>query len=150
MDQSQAAATTTPSPHLELEALLATIAKLTQRSLNVSRALKEAHEKIPGLIDQVLHYREANDNVWVRAVAMTPEQATDGARPWWVVYIGREPGLYTTVDEATVQVKGCPNQEFRKKTSKGEALHFYESLYLGGKVEKWVEFDEDVDSEDDV
>ena len=43
-------------------------------------------------------------DVWVHAAARTPQQIKaehaaipHGPRPWWVVWIGREPGLYTTV-----------------------------------------------------
>ncbi|KAJ7250116.1 hypothetical protein B0H12DRAFT_1072133 [Mycena haematopus] len=63
----------------------------------------------------------------------------EGSRPWWVVYVGREPGLYTTVEEADAQIKNCPNQQYRRKASKQEALNLYIEKYDAGEVAKWVE-----------
>jgi hypothetical protein len=47
------------------------------------------------------HY---SSDIWVRVIAKTPEEVEamheavpHGSRPWWVVYVGREPGLYTTM-----------------------------------------------------
>jgi hypothetical protein len=86
--------------------------------------------------------------------------ALDGSRTWWVVYVGREPGLYTTVyvhffsmplyyltfhgsEQANAQTKGCPNQQCRKKTSKSEALLFYQQKWGENEVRKWNEVSED-------
>ncbi|KAJ6603521.1 hypothetical protein DFH09DRAFT_1270320 [Mycena vulgaris] len=143
-DHHTSASSTAPTAHQELEAILATIGRLIKVSSSVARTLKEVNERLPVLIDRLAPLA-SDDNVWVRAVAKTPVQVESehhnqptGSRPWWVVYIGREPGLYLTSEEADVQVKGCPNQQYRKKTSKEEALLFYSSLYTAGKVEKNV------------
>ncbi|KAJ7089405.1 hypothetical protein C8R44DRAFT_892362 [Mycena epipterygia] len=148
-DNSTTATTTTSSPDQELEVMIATIAKLTQRSAAMTRALTDVHQKLPGLIER-LHTGSASDAIFVRAVPKTPTQvehehatAPTGSRTWWVVYVGREPGLYTTSEEADDQVKGCPNQQYRRKANKEEALLFYTSLFNAGKVEKWVEFFDD-------
>jgi hypothetical protein len=106
----------------------------------------------------------------VRAVAKTPtavatehSSAPSGSRPWWVVFVGREPGLYSTMyvfsmsplrytesfspsEAADAQIKGCPNQQYRCKADKVEALNFYVQKYNEGAVEKWVELTEDMGS----
>ncbi|KAJ7799630.1 hypothetical protein B0H14DRAFT_3491451 [Mycena olivaceomarginata] len=93
------------------------------------------------------------DKTWVRVVAKTPtavatehSSAPSGSRPWWVVFVGREPGLYSTIEAADAQIKGCPNQQYRRKADKVEALNFYVQKYNEGAVEKWVELTEDMGS----
>ncbi|KAJ6466507.1 hypothetical protein DFH09DRAFT_1097861 [Mycena vulgaris] len=145
------APTTAPAPTArdELKAALATVSKLLTRAHSVVRTAEELNDKLPAILAR-LNVEEAADNVFVRAVAKTPQQVAakhanepEGSRPWWVVFVGREPGLYTTVEEANLQIKGCPGQEYRRKTSKPEALAFYELMYSTGKVEKWVELVEE-------
>jgi hypothetical protein len=51
-----------------------------------------------------LTYAFGRVGVFVRGVAKSPTvvaaehtDAPDGSRTWWVIYVGREPGLYTTM-----------------------------------------------------
>ncbi|KAF8169709.1 hypothetical protein K438DRAFT_1983095 [Mycena galopus ATCC 62051] len=84
-------------------------------------------------------------DVWVVATAKTHTQvaanhanAADGQRNWWVVFVGREPGIYATVDEANAQVLGVPSQQYRRHKSKREALDFYSAKHEAGDVNKLV------------
>ncbi|KAJ6546149.1 hypothetical protein B0H10DRAFT_1969748 [Mycena sp. CBHHK59/15] len=106
---------------------------------------KELHDKLPAILAR-LNEEAAEDNVFVRVVAKTPPKLrlctprpADGSRAWWVVFVGRDPGIYDTLEAANVQIKGCPNQEYRRKGSKQEALAFYQLMYDNKQVEKWVE-----------
>ncbi|KAJ6537889.1 hypothetical protein B0H19DRAFT_1078996 [Mycena capillaripes] len=105
--------------------------------------------KLPGILTRLAE-EAAEDNIFVRAVPKTAAQvavqhaqAPDGPRSWWVVYIGREPGIYPTLEDADLQIKGCPNQQYRRKGSKKEALAYYKLLHEANEVEKWVELIDD-------
>ncbi|KAJ7802011.1 hypothetical protein B0H14DRAFT_3488962 [Mycena olivaceomarginata] len=144
----------------ELMAVFATLDELSLRALTLTRGARELMRgadamtrvaqdlqlRLPKALDKQ-NEDAAADNVWVRAVAKTPPtvaaehaHAPDGHRIWYVVFVGREPGLYTTVEEADAQIKGCPNQQYRRKMSKREALDAYSAKYEAGEVAKWVEF----------
>ncbi|KAJ7769738.1 hypothetical protein B0H14DRAFT_2632702 [Mycena olivaceomarginata] len=137
------------SDHEELMAVLATVNDLVVRSVQLTRVAQRLQKSVPELIAR-LHEQEAADHTWVRVVAKTPAEveaehaaAPPGSRAWWVVFIGREPGLYTTIEEADKQIKGCPNQQYRRKHDKKEALMAYAQRWQDGGVEKWVELTED-------
>ncbi|KAJ7694606.1 hypothetical protein B0H17DRAFT_1199136 [Mycena rosella] len=93
------------------------------------------------------------DPLWVQGTAITPDEleaqfgpGLGDNLPWQVVCIGREPGLYASVDDANDQLNGVPNQFRQKKSTRLEALAFYRHRYSCGKVEKWTEVPEDDDS----
>ncbi|KAJ7891619.1 hypothetical protein B0H14DRAFT_3428405 [Mycena olivaceomarginata] len=66
--------------------------------------------------------------------------AADGTQQWWIVYVGCEPGLYTTLEAAVAQTNKCPNQQWRsRKADKREALDYYRARYEANEVVKWVE-----------
>ncbi|KAJ7780832.1 hypothetical protein DFH07DRAFT_765317 [Mycena maculata] len=82
---------------------------------------------------------------WVEAVARTPDEMDAYYPPgigddisWHVVCIGREPGLYASVNEADRQIRGVPNQFRQKKTSRVEALTFYRLRHSKQQVRKMV------------
>ncbi|KAJ6568888.1 hypothetical protein B0H19DRAFT_1065669 [Mycena capillaripes] len=142
---SSTAATTAPTARDELRAVVTTVTKLLARTTALTRMAEELNEKLPAILAR-LNEEAAEDHVFVRVVAKTPAQVAalhanepDGSRHWWVVYVGREPGLYTTIEAADLQIKGCPNQQYRRKASKSEALAFYAAMHADNKVEKWVE-----------
>ncbi|KAJ7683775.1 hypothetical protein B0H17DRAFT_1226607 [Mycena rosella] len=55
---------------------------------------------------------------------------------WYVVVVGREPGLYGSSVETDAQVNGIPNQFRRRKTSCCEALDFYCQEYNARRIDK--------------
>ncbi|KAJ6575822.1 hypothetical protein B0H10DRAFT_2236766 [Mycena sp. CBHHK59/15] len=142
------AATTAPKGPTtceELRAVITTTKKLLTLAHSLTRTAEELHDKLPAILAR-LNEEAAEDNVFVRVVAKTPAQvaalhssAADGSRAGWVVFVGRDPGIYDTLEAANVQIKGCPNQEYRRKGSKQEALAFYQLMYDNKQVEKWVE-----------
>ncbi|KAJ6614214.1 hypothetical protein B0H10DRAFT_2221524 [Mycena sp. CBHHK59/15] len=134
-------ATHAPTIRQDLGALVATVAKFTVRADSLSGMGRDLQDKLSDILDQ-LKKEDADDHLFIREPAKDPatvkaEHASepDGSRPWWVVYIGREPGLYNTIDAANAQIKGCPNQQYRRKGSKGEALLFYKLMYEDNAVE---------------
>ncbi|KAJ7871698.1 hypothetical protein B0H14DRAFT_3439407 [Mycena olivaceomarginata] len=167
--QTFTAANTAPSARDELAAVLATVNELVVRSAGLTSSIQALQIQLPALVDRLnmeatAHMVEATarrldrlnihhddpaaptEVVWVEAVAKTPAQveaehaaATDSSRPWWVVYVGREPGIYTSVEEADLQIKGVPNQQYRRRASKLEALALYKQRHHDGLVAKMVE-----------
>ncbi|KAJ6554109.1 hypothetical protein B0H10DRAFT_1967952 [Mycena sp. CBHHK59/15] len=150
MAQNSSTATTALSPEEELQALIANVAQLAKQSVALTKMCRDLQEELPGIIARIARPRPSTDAIFVRGVPKAPVQveletrsAQDGnSIAWYVVWIGREPGLYASIEDADVQVKGCPNQQYRRKTGKREALQFYAQLYEGGKVEKWTEASE--------
>ncbi|KAF8209554.1 hypothetical protein K438DRAFT_1753897 [Mycena galopus ATCC 62051] len=150
------------SPLDELAAVIATVSELTLEARRLSHTAQTLQERLPYLLDRFQADADrltsfqaaaepipASDNLWVGAPAKTPAQvaadhanAADGQRHWWVMFVGREPGLYTTVDEANAQVLGVPGQQYRKHKSKREALDFYKAKHEAGEVCKWVELEQ--------
>ncbi|KAJ7720153.1 hypothetical protein B0H14DRAFT_3521025 [Mycena olivaceomarginata] len=123
MPAPAAANTAAPTPR-ELMAVLATVDELVIRAADFQRTAQELQKKLPPMV-QSLTEQQAADNTWVCAVAKTPtavatehSSAPSGSRPWWVVFVGREPGLYSTIEAADAQIKGCPNQQYRRKADK--------------------------------
>ncbi|KAJ7795155.1 hypothetical protein B0H14DRAFT_3496338 [Mycena olivaceomarginata] len=160
--QTFTAANTAPSAHDELAAVLATVNELVVRSAGLTSSVQALQIQLPALVDCLnmeatarrldrlnIHHDDPaapTEVVWVEAIAKTPAQveaehtaASDGSRPWWVVYVGREPGIYTSVEEADLQIKGVPNQQYRRRASKPEALALYKQRHQDGLVAKMVE-----------
>ncbi|KAJ7866316.1 hypothetical protein B0H13DRAFT_2352604 [Mycena leptocephala] len=138
-----------PTARQELVALLAAADKLAECASSLNRTARKIQDRLPDILDK-LDAEAAADRVFVRGIAKSPAvvaakhtDAADGSRTWWVVYVGREPGLYTTFEQADVQTKGCPNQQCRRKTSKAEALAFYQQKWGENEVRKWNEVAED-------
>ncbi|KAJ7921489.1 hypothetical protein B0H13DRAFT_2318386 [Mycena leptocephala] len=143
------AATTALTARDELRAVITTVDKLFARSIAAAHTAEGIKTKLSDILKR-LNEEAAADNVFVRAVPKTPKQvvaenadAHNGSRSWWVVFVGREPGIYSTLEEANLQIKGCPGQECRCKGSKAEALAYYRMQYEGNLVQKWVEFVDD-------
>ncbi|KAJ7815139.1 hypothetical protein B0H13DRAFT_2381242 [Mycena leptocephala] len=133
-----AAPAAAPNLREHLAAAIATVEKLLDCADSLTSLAEKLQDQLPPLLDQ-LNEEAATDNIWVRVIAKTPEEVEHeavphGSRPWWVVYVGCEPGLYTTIEEADLQIKGCPNQQYRRKSSKFEALSYYQLMHSADKV----------------
>ncbi|KAJ6626377.1 hypothetical protein B0H10DRAFT_2185795 [Mycena sp. CBHHK59/15] len=147
-------ATNAPTLREQVGALIITVNKLVARANSLSRMAIDVQGQLNDIQDTIDN-EAAADNVFVRGVAKDPAQveaehtnSPDGSCSCWVVYIGREPGIYFTIEEADAQVKGCPNQQYRRRCSKAEALLFYKQMFHGKSVQKWVElFDDESDDE---
>ncbi|KAJ6611647.1 hypothetical protein B0H10DRAFT_2223810 [Mycena sp. CBHHK59/15] len=145
-------ATNASTPAQELEALVALVARLSAASLEATHLAAQIQATLPTTIaSQIAAAAPAPvaraPPAFVRTVAQTPV-ALETAFPegsgevWYVVIIGREPGMYRTAAEADDLTNGVPNQFRQKKTSRREALAFYRNHYyatVGSGVQKWVE-----------
>ncbi|KAF7349659.1 hypothetical protein MSAN_01692400 [Mycena sanguinolenta] len=154
---STTAANATTTDRAEVMAVLATVDDLVARTTRLSRVATQLQQSLPPLLQRLSDAAEAAEAAaaetpqetspaWVRDTPKTPAQVAtehadlaDGSRILWVVYVGREPGVYTTVESADMQIKGCLNQQYRRKSSKQEALQFYTEKFDAGLVQKWVE-----------
>ncbi|KAJ7818076.1 hypothetical protein B0H14DRAFT_3474135 [Mycena olivaceomarginata] len=142
-EELMAAITTVDELVVRAVRLTRTAQVLTRTAEDVVRTAQDLQVmRLPILLDRQ-NECEAEDHIWVRATAKSPHQvgldhanASDGQRVWYIVYVGREPGLYDTV---TPRSKGCPGQQYRRKTSKREALDFYRAKFEANEVAKWVE-----------
>ncbi|KAF8178865.1 hypothetical protein K438DRAFT_1769318 [Mycena galopus ATCC 62051] len=149
---SQAATPAPAPPGNPRMAVVAAVEELLTRTLLLSdtaheltRLAQDLQQIVPTLVEQ-LNEATAQDNVWVRVTNVkTPAQveAQHASAPndcaWYVVWVGREPGIYITSEEADAQIKGCPGQQYRKRQSKREALALYRDKFCDGQVSKWAE-----------
>ncbi|KAJ7862583.1 hypothetical protein B0H14DRAFT_2575250 [Mycena olivaceomarginata] len=67
--------------------------------------------------------------------AMFPPGYLDNVQ-WYVVCVGRRPGLYSSYQDADDQVRGVPNQLRKRKDSRQEALLYYRSQFRTGGCER--------------
>ncbi|KAJ6610571.1 hypothetical protein B0H10DRAFT_2224845 [Mycena sp. CBHHK59/15] len=144
------AATTPASPEQELAALVAKVAMLSKMSLDMMSLCIDVQGQILKVVAShvaaVVAVVTPPNPEFIQGVARSPTQL-DGLFPpgvgdfqaWYVVCVGREPGLYASFAEANAQVLGVPNQFRQKKSSRAEALTFYRLKYGRGEVEKWTE-----------
>ncbi|KAJ7891643.1 hypothetical protein B0H14DRAFT_3428429 [Mycena olivaceomarginata] len=153
--QPVTASNTAAAAHDELMAVLATVDQLVRKSVPSTYPSL----KLPALVARIEQIeaaqppadaQEESQVTWVPGVPKTPAHVTaehaaapSGSRSWYVVYVGREPGLYTTVEEADFQIKGVPGQQYRRRANKAEALALYTAKHIAGEVEKLVEVIED-------
>ncbi|KAJ7122453.1 hypothetical protein C8R44DRAFT_876744 [Mycena epipterygia] len=157
MTSVELSATTAPTPAQELEALVALVAQLSAASLEATRLSVEVQAKLPAIAAK-LAASDANATpgsstavdaapLFVHCTPKTPGELQDAFPPgsgeiWYVVIIGREPGMYRTSTEANDQCNGVPNQFKEKRKSRREALAWYAECYFhpsGDGVQKWVE-----------
>ncbi|KAJ6515215.1 hypothetical protein C8R45DRAFT_1086429 [Mycena sanguinolenta] len=139
------AASTAVADRAEIMAVLAT---RTSSFLALPSFLLICHrsERVPvivRLLDLPAAEEETPARTWTAGTPRTPAQVAaehanvaEGSRSLWVVFVRREPGVYTTIESADLQIKGVPNQQYRRKSSKSEALQFYREKYDAGQVQK--------------
>ncbi|KAJ7683803.1 hypothetical protein B0H17DRAFT_1204939 [Mycena rosella] len=150
------------NPQREMDALTAKVAELTTMCLDMTKlcidvqsdtaataatAAMNAATAASAATAAAFAGADATDNaIWAQGDPRTPAQmealfppGPNDGRPFQVVCIGREPGLYATADEANVQLLGVPNQFRLKKDTRAEALAYYRFQYNAGKVQKWTE-----------
>ncbi|KAJ7124042.1 hypothetical protein C8R43DRAFT_945014 [Mycena crocata] len=146
------AATTAPTPAEELAAVLAQVAVMTKLSVDITKMSIDLHQRIPVLVARSAAAAAAAAPppapavaapLFIEGVARTPAQLEAAfppghgdKLPWYVVCIGREPGLYATSDESERQVNGIPRQFRIRKGSRVEALNFYRERYEEQAVSK--------------
>ncbi|KAJ7119209.1 hypothetical protein C8R43DRAFT_960142 [Mycena crocata] len=147
------AATTAPTPAEELAAVLAQVAVVTKLSVDMTKLCIDLHQKIPVLVAHRAAAAAAPPvapavaaPLFIEGVARTPAHLEAAFPPghgdklqWYVVCIGREPGLYATSplsDESERQVNGIPRQFRIRKGSRVEALTFYRERYEEQAVSK--------------
>ncbi|KAJ7233879.1 hypothetical protein B0H12DRAFT_1239235 [Mycena haematopus] len=87
-----------------LDALVATVAGLTQMSLALTQGCLDVQTKLPGLMKAAFEAHLPDEPSWIEVNARTPAEL-DAAHPpgpgddltYHVVTVGREPGLYLSV-----------------------------------------------------
>ncbi|KAF8196318.1 hypothetical protein K438DRAFT_1760477 [Mycena galopus ATCC 62051] len=135
---------TAPITHREMMAVLGTIDELVLRMARVMHVAQDLQATLPELF---AHVDTADCGNWVRNDdPKTPAEIEaryanlpDGHHDMWVVYIEHERGVYNTNKAADFQVKGCPGQQYWKRTSKRDTLNFYAEKYALREVQKWVQ-----------
>ncbi|KAJ7818922.1 hypothetical protein B0H13DRAFT_2454194 [Mycena leptocephala] len=146
-------ATTAPTPEEELAALLARVADLSRLSVSITQHCFQLQERIPAVVAAHLAALSPRGPDFEVGVAITPDALERRFPPgvadlatWYVVAVGREPGIFISHDEAEDQVKGVPNFCREKKKSRREALDFYRHKYEHHEVMKLTEVVEDLPS----
>ncbi|KAJ6596598.1 hypothetical protein B0H10DRAFT_2232385 [Mycena sp. CBHHK59/15] len=138
-------ATNAPTPDEEMAALLAQVAALSKLALDVTRHCININDQIPRVIraqvDKAVAEIHPASPEFVLGITPTPDELEAKFPPghgdnqtWYVVCVGRRPGLHATSEEADAQVLGVPHQFRRKKDSHVEALAFYRHKHSLGEV----------------
>ncbi|KAJ7871112.1 hypothetical protein B0H13DRAFT_1895897 [Mycena leptocephala] len=127
-----------PTARQELVALITAADKLAERASSLNRTARKIQDRLPDILDK-LDAEAAADRVFVRGVAKSPAVVA-ASTPMLRTVLA--PGGLST-EQANAQTKGCPNQQCRKKTSKSEALVFYQQKWGEDEVRKWNEVAED-------
>ncbi|KAJ6528818.1 hypothetical protein B0H19DRAFT_1083162 [Mycena capillaripes] len=136
--------TTAPTPKQELAALIAQVAELSKTALDVTRHCIDLNERIPRVVRAQVDAAIGQLTpapAFVQGVAPTPAELEAAFPPgrsdsqaWYVVCVGRQPGMYATFEEADAQVLGVPGQKRRKMTGRGPALAYYRQMYAQNDV----------------
>ncbi|KAJ6479854.1 hypothetical protein C8R45DRAFT_1156097 [Mycena sanguinolenta] len=155
---------TATSPEQELAALVSQVMAMSMLAVSFSRRCIDVHDKemsksaldiaqqcidISTKIPRVVraHVDAAEDQfrpptpAFYEHIAPTPDQM-DARLPagrgenqvWYVVCVGRNPGLYAAADDADEEVRGVPNHSRLKVTGRAAALAHYRQMYDNGKV----------------
>ncbi|KAJ7774397.1 hypothetical protein B0H14DRAFT_2965332 [Mycena olivaceomarginata] len=151
-------APTAATPQQDLAALVSQVAALSILAVNITQRCVDTEEKAMSklALDMTRHCIDLTDKIprvvraqveaaiaevspptaFVQGVAPTPAQleaqfplGRSDNQAWYVVCIGRQPGLYATPDEADAQVLGVPNQSRRKVVGRVPALAYYRQMY---------------------
>ncbi|KAJ7116914.1 hypothetical protein C8R44DRAFT_738784 [Mycena epipterygia] len=137
-------ATTATTPvSTELAALVAKVDALSKLALDMTKLTIDINTAIPVAVTAQVALVTPPAPAFVHGHPRTPGQmeiafpaGTGDQQSWYVVTVGREPGLYGSSAEADAQVTGIPGQFRQKKSNRLEALAFYRHRYLDGAVSK--------------
>ncbi|KAJ6575725.1 hypothetical protein DFH09DRAFT_1311778 [Mycena vulgaris] len=138
------------NPAEELAALIAHVSALSKLALSMTKHCIEIHDAIPKVVASQVAAALAGTlppaPQFIEGGAITPANLAATHPPghgdhqsWYVVIVGREPGMYRSSTEADAQVNGVPGQFRQKKASRVEALSFYRSKFNTGEVTKLTE-----------
>ncbi|KAJ6547987.1 hypothetical protein DFH09DRAFT_1087450 [Mycena vulgaris] len=141
------APTNSPTPAQELAALVAKVAALSKLALDMTKLTMDINDAVPGVIasqvTQAVDVLTPTAPQFMHGTARTPDQMDALFPPgvgdhqlWYVVIVGREPGLYNSSVAADAEVNGVPGQFRQKKASRVEALAFYRNRYNDSAVAK--------------
>ncbi|KAJ7707187.1 hypothetical protein B0H16DRAFT_1746581 [Mycena metata] len=139
--------TTTPTtPEQELAALVAQFSDLTKLAVAMTQHCVHLQERLPAVVAMHVDALKARAMEFEQGTTVTPDELESRFPPgvgdnatWYVVIVGREPGMYLSSTEADDQVKGVPNMSRLKKSSRREALDFYRHQYNHHEVMKLTE-----------
>ncbi|KAJ7478927.1 hypothetical protein FB451DRAFT_1395542 [Mycena latifolia] len=142
-------ATIAPTPAEELVALVAKVTAMSRQALDLTVKCLDVSHELPRVVAAQVAAAVADftsDVAFVEEVAPTPDEldalfppGTGDSQTWYVVSIGRQPGLYASPHDADDQVRGVPHQGRRKKDGRAEALAYYRTMYENNLVRKMVE-----------
>ncbi|KAJ7282326.1 hypothetical protein C8J57DRAFT_1218550 [Mycena rebaudengoi] len=106
---------------------------LTLPSANMTRVL------VGQLVNTIVHPSRAIN--YIQGVPLTPDEVEVAhalsveLQPYYVVIVGREPGIYASSQAANAQTDGVPRQRQQKQATRTLALGAYRTLFP--EVEKW-------------
>ncbi|KAJ7138170.1 hypothetical protein C8R44DRAFT_868495 [Mycena epipterygia] len=139
--------TIAPNPAEELAALVAKVDALSKLALDMTKLAININQAIPAVVTAQVATAVAllapSPPAFTHSQGRTPGQMEmafplgfGDQQSWYVVIVGREPGLYGSSAEADAQVNGIPGQFRQKKSNRLEALAFYCHRFLDGTVDK--------------
>ncbi|KAJ7792841.1 hypothetical protein B0H14DRAFT_3498762 [Mycena olivaceomarginata] len=150
------------SPEEELAALVTQVATLSKLAVDLSEQCIDADDKALSklALEVTRHCIDINDKIprvvqvqvdaavavfrktpaFYENIAPTPDEMEVEYPPgrgdkqvWYVVCVGRQPGFYTTYEEAEDEVDGVPRGHRRRVPGRIAALAYYRQMYEQGK-----------------
>ncbi|KAF8179379.1 hypothetical protein K438DRAFT_1977432 [Mycena galopus ATCC 62051] len=133
-----------PTAAEELAALVSKATTLSKLALDMTRLCIEIGDGLPAVVkaqvDAAIAELAPVGPQFYRSAAIAPDDLEalfpsgyGDNQPWYVICVGRRPGLYASAADADDQVRGVPNQLRKKKDSHEEALLYYRSQYRIGE-----------------
>ncbi|KAJ7808205.1 hypothetical protein B0H14DRAFT_3482605 [Mycena olivaceomarginata] len=147
MAQNFTATTIAPTSEQEMASLVSKVTAMSKLALDMTRLCIEINDKLPAVVQGQVVAALASvaplGPVFHHSAAPLPDEI-DAMFPagygehqaWYVVCVGRRPGLYASYADADDQVRGVPKQSRKKKDSLQEALLYYRTQYRQGECER--------------
>ncbi|KAJ7722467.1 hypothetical protein B0H14DRAFT_3520318 [Mycena olivaceomarginata] len=141
---NRTATTIAPTSEQEMAALVSKVTVMSKLALDMTRLCIEINDKLPAVVQGQVVAALASPWAPFSITAPPDEIDIDAMFPagygehqaWYVVCVGRHPGLYASYADADDQVRGVPNQSRKKKDSLQEALLYYRTQYRQGECER--------------
>ncbi|CAK5279859.1 unnamed protein product [Mycena citricolor] len=146
---------TSPAPNAKMQELItllqaaATLSRQAiERSSRAGELIRQVIDELPEAVDRAVPSQDSIDRPrWIKLPARSPAEvanllSADAGDLFYVVVVGREPGVYlshTKADELCDHVPGQKKMRFRDRAV---ALDYYRQQFQADKVEKWVEVDQ--------
>ncbi|KAJ7691220.1 hypothetical protein B0H14DRAFT_3532031 [Mycena olivaceomarginata] len=150
MAQNPTTTTIAPTSEQEMAAVVSKVTAMSKLALDMTRLCIEVNDKLPAVVQaqvvDALASVAPQGPAFHHSAAPLPDEIDamfplgyGENQPWYVVCVGRRPGLYASYADVDDQVRGVPNQSRKRKDTLREALLYYRTQYRLGECERVLE-----------